>query len=116
VQLLHVQRFHAEILERFARAGGDVVGWEDVAEFVAGLAGPLVIHRGFFVPRRAIAADFVFQRLTDHALAVAVAIGEAVSKNVMPCSTASRSALRPSLSSTPRHIRRQDPRRRSRFR
>ena len=77
VQLLHVQRFHAEILERLLGARGDIVGGEDVAEFVAGFAGPLTIHRRDLCGNDgAVAADFVLQRLTDHALAVAVAIGE----------------------------------------
>ena len=77
VQLLHVQGVHPQVLERLLRAGSDVLRREHVAERVARLAGPLaVLRRDLGGDHNPIAANLVFQRLTDHALAVAAAVRE----------------------------------------
>ncbi len=75
VQLLHVQRFHAEILERLLGRRGDVLRGKDVAELVAGFAGPLPILRRDLRRHGGLAgADLVLQLFADQALAVAVAV------------------------------------------
>ena len=75
VQLLHVQRLHAEILERLLGAGGDVLGGKHFGELVTGLPGPLAIHRrDLGCHGHAAGADLVLQLFPDHALGMAVAV------------------------------------------
>ena len=75
VQLLHVQRFQAEILERLLGRRGDVLRWKDVAERVAGFAGPLPILRRDLRRHGGLAGtDLVLQLFADQALAVAVPV------------------------------------------
>src|SRR5467141_1535797 len=72
-----MERLDVQVLERGFGARSDVFGRKDVAELVAGLAGPLAIQRRDLGGNHgAVGADVVLQHLTDDALAVSVAVGE----------------------------------------
>src|SRR5882762_4393187 len=72
-----MERLDVQVLERGFGARSDVFGRKDVAELVAGLAGPLAIQRRDLGGNHgAVGADVVLQHLTDDALAVSVAVRE----------------------------------------